>query len=141
MAKIVGVHRLALKPGVRGPDFEQFMRENVFPGLGIVIQVDKTISHAFTLGDWRRTEHFLLRSNQDEKDGNYLWMIVANVADDKVQTEEARHAVGREAEEKAQEFFDLGSNQESIAAVKLSPFATRTSFATFIEMGHCRLGE
>ena len=140
MAKVVGVHRLALKQGVRGADFEEFMRKKVFPGLGIVIQVDKTISHEMTLADWLNTEHLLLRSNQDDKDGNYLWMIVAQVADDKVSTEEARHAVGQEAQAIAQEFFDLGSSQESIAAVKLRPFATRTSFATFLEMSNFKLG-
>lgn len=68
------------------------------------------------------------------------WMIVANVDDDKVSTEEARRAVGQEAQAIAQEFFDLGSSEESIAAVKLRPFATRTSFATFLEMGHFKLG-
>ena len=26
MAKVVGVHRLALKPGVNGAEFEEFMR-------------------------------------------------------------------------------------------------------------------
>jgi hypothetical protein len=56
-----------------------------------------------------------------------------------VSTEEGRLAVGREAQAKAEEFFDTGSNEESIAAVKLRPFATRTSFATFIELGHSKL--
>jgi hypothetical protein len=140
MAKVVGVHRLALKPGVNGAEFEEFMRTTVFPGLGIVVHVDKTISHGFTLADWGDAEHLLLRSNQDDKDGNYLWMIVAQVADDKVSTEEGRRAMGQEAQAIAQEFFDLGSREDTIAAVKLRPFATRTSFATFIELGRFKLG-
>jgi hypothetical protein len=134
---VVGIHRLALKPGVKAADFEDLMRKKVFPGL--VIQVDKTISHGFTLAGWGLAENFLLRNTQDDKDGNYLWMIMAHVPDDKVSTEEGRLAVGREAQAKAQEFFDTGSDEESIAAVKLRPFATRTSFATFIELGHSKL--
>jgi hypothetical protein len=139
MAKVVGIHRLALKPGVKAADFEDLMRKKVFPGLGVVIQVDKSISHGFTLAGWGLAENFLLRNTQDDKGGNYLWMIMAHVPDDKVSTEEGRLAVGREAEAKAQEFFDTGSNEESIAAVKLRPFATRTSFATFVELGHSKL--
>jgi hypothetical protein len=46
-----------------------------------------------------------------------------------------RSAIGRA--KKAEEFFDLGGNNpELIAAVKLKPFATRTSFESFLEMGH-----
>ena len=135
MAKIVGVHRLALKPDVKEADFEEFMRSELFPGLRNVFQVDKTISHGFTKADWGSSEHLLLRSTQDDKDGNYLWMITAKVDDAKVATDEARQAVIREAEDKVQEFFDLGSTEESIAAVKLRPFATRTSVATYLERG------
>ena len=81
------------------------------------------------------SEHLLLRSTQDDKDGNYLWMITAKVDDAKVATDEARQAVIREAEDKVQEFFDLGSTEESIAGVKLRPFATHTSVATYLERG------
>jgi hypothetical protein len=77
----------------------------------------------------------LLRGTQDDKDGNYLWMITAKVDDAKVATDEARQAVIREAEATVEEFFDLGSTEESIAAVKLRPFATRTSVATYLEKG------
>lgn len=139
MAKVIGVHRLSLKPGVKGADFEELMRKKVFPGLGVVIHADKTISHGFTRAGWGHAEHVLLRSSQDDKDGNYVWMIVAQIADDKVITEEDRLAVGKEAQAKAQEFFDLGEGEESIAAVKIRPFATRTSFATFLEIGHFKL--
>jgi hypothetical protein len=79
MAKVVGIHRLALKPGVKAADFEDLMRKKVFPGLGVVIQVDKTISHGFTLAGWGNAENFLLRNTQDDKDDNYLWMIMAHV--------------------------------------------------------------
>jgi hypothetical protein len=137
MAKVIGVHRLALNQGVSDADFEEFMQKEVFPGLQVVIQVDKTISHEFTLADWRDAQHLLLRSDHDDKDGNYLWVIVAEVADEG--TAEARVAVGQEAQAKAQEFFDLGSNEKSIAAMKLKPFATRTSFTTFFEVGRLKL--
>lgn len=138
MAKVIGIHKLALKPGVKGADFEEVMRKKVFPGLGVVFQVDKTISHGFTLANWADAEHLLLHSSEDDKDGNYLWMIVAQVPDDKVGTEDGRLAVGKEAQAKAQEFFDLGTNEDTIAAVKLRPFATRPSLATFLEVGHLR---
>ena len=51
-----------------------------------------------------------------------------------VRTEEGRRAVDQEAQSKAEEFFDTGEGADSIAAVKLEPFATRTSFATFLEV-------
>jgi hypothetical protein len=140
MAKVVAVHRLALKKGVEGPIFEQFMQKELFPGLRVVIQVEKTISHGFTLADWATAEHLLLRSNQDDRDGNYSWMIVAQVDDEKMRSEEARAAIAAEVQAIAQEFFDLGTTQSSIAAVKLSPFATRTSFVTYLEVGQFQFG-
>jgi hypothetical protein len=133
MAKVVGVHRLALKPGVEARDFEEFVRKEIFPGLHVVIQVDKTISHHFTAAAWLASRHMLLRNTGDDADGNYLWVIVADVDDDKVSTPEGRAMVGKEAQATAQEFFDTGSNEASVAAVKLTPFATRTSFETFLE--------
>src|SRR5882724_5758940 len=33
--KVVGVHRFALKPGVKAADFEEFMRMQGVPGLGL----------------------------------------------------------------------------------------------------------
>ena len=33
MAKVVGIHRFALKPGVKGADFEHLMNTKVFSGL------------------------------------------------------------------------------------------------------------
>jgi hypothetical protein len=72
MAKVVGVHRLALKPGVEAADFEEFVRKEIFPGLHVVIQVDKTISHNFTAAAWSASRHMLLRNTGDDADGNYL---------------------------------------------------------------------
>ena len=135
MAKVIGIHTLSLKPGVNAAEFEHFVLKDVFPGLEVVVQVDKTISHGFTLAGWGSATHSLLRSSQND----YLWMIVAEVAGEKVKTEEDRSAVEKEAQSKAEEFFDLGSDDSSIAAVKLRPFATRTSFSTSLEIGHFTL--
>jgi hypothetical protein len=140
MAKVIGIHRLALKPGVKAADFEEVMQKKVFTGLGVVIQVDKTISHGFTMAGWGHSEHSLMRSSEDHPDGNYLWLIEAQVPNEKVSTEEGRAAAGREAEAKAQNFFEVGTDEPSIAAVKIAPFATRTSFTTFLEVGHKKLG-
>lgn len=138
MAKVIGIHKFALNPGIPEADFEDFMRKKVFPELGVVFQVDKMISHGFTLANWSSAEHLLLRSSQDDKEGSHLWMIVAQVPDEKIGTEDGRLAAGKEAQAKAQEFFDLGTSQESIAAVKIGPFATRISFSTFVEVGHLK---
>jgi hypothetical protein len=136
MAKVVGIHRFTLKPGVKGADFEHLMNTKVFSGLGMVIQLDKTITHDFTLAGWGSSEHTLLRSGGDDADGTYLWMIVAPIANDKVSTEEGRVAAGREAQAKAANFFEVGRDEPSIAAIKIAPFATRTSLTTFVEVGH-----
>jgi hypothetical protein len=135
MAKVIGIHRFVLKAGVKGADFEKFMREKVLSDFGIVFQIDKRISHDFTRAAWANAEHILFRSNQDGKDREYVWMIMANAADEKVHTEEARHAVAEEAQDIAQEFFDLGGRERNdIAAVKLRPWATHLSFESFLEM-------
>jgi hypothetical protein len=131
MAKVIGIHTLSLKLGVNAAEFENFVLKDLFPGLGVVVQVDKTISHGFTLAGWGSATHSLLRNGQND----YLWMIVAEVPGEKVNTEEGRAAVEKEAESKAEEFFDLGTDDESIAAEKLKPFATRTSFSTSLEIG------
>jgi hypothetical protein len=49
MAKVIGIHTLSLNPGVNAAEFEPLVLKDVFPGLGVVVQVDKTISHSFTL--------------------------------------------------------------------------------------------
>jgi hypothetical protein len=134
MGKVVGVHRLALKPGVEAANFEEFVRKEVFPGLGVVIHgADKSFSHGLTAAHWLASRHMLLRNTGDDAGGNYLWVIVADVDDEQVSTPEGRAAVGKEVQAKAQEFFDSGSGLASIASVKLTPFATRTSFETFLE--------
>lgn len=140
MPKVVGVHTLALKPGVSGADFEQFMQEQVFTtGIGMVINLDKKISHGFTLADWAGANHLLLRNSQDDRKENYSWMILADVPDEHVSTAEGRLAVQNEALNIAEEFFSRGLTTDPSAAVKIKPFASRTSFAAFLEVGRSPL--
>ena len=72
MAKVIGIHRLALKPGVTAAEFEEFVANKVFPGLGVVIHADKTISHGITIADWLRSQHRPFRPHPDAEDRNYL---------------------------------------------------------------------
>ena len=95
MAKVIGIHRFALKPGMNGADFEGVMNEKVFTGLNLVIQLDKTITHDFTMAGWAHSEHSLMRSTEHQADGDYLWLIEAHVPNEKVSTEEGRLAAGR----------------------------------------------
>ena len=136
MAKVIGIHRLALKPGANGSDFEEIMHKKVLPGVGATIHLNKMITHGFTMAAWDDSEHRLMRSSQSDADGDYLWLIEAQIPDEKVSTEEGRLAAGREAQAIAQDFFEVGRNEQSIAAVQIAPFATRTSFATFLEVGN-----
>jgi hypothetical protein len=140
MAKVIGIHRLVLKPGVNGADFEEVMKEKVFTGLGVVIQLDKTITHGLTMADWAHSEHSLMLITEHETDADYVWLIEAQVPDEKVSTEEGRLAAGREAQAKIENFFEVGSGEQSIASLKIAPFATRTSFATFLEVAQRKLG-
>jgi hypothetical protein len=76
----------------------------------------------------------LLRSaTQTDSNATYLWMITAPVEESELSTPERRRAVEDEAHHIAQEFFDTGSSEETIASVKLKPFATRVSLETYIE--------
>jgi hypothetical protein len=68
-AKVIEVHRLAVKPGVKG--VEQFMRREDFSGT--LIQADQTISQST----------FSSAATETRRMAKYLWMIVANVAGDK----------------------------------------------------------
>jgi hypothetical protein len=140
MAKVIGIHRLALKPGVNGADFEEVMKKKVFTGLGIVIQLDKTITHDFTMASWGHSEHSLMRSTEHDADGDYLWLIEAQVPNEKVSTEAGRLAAGREAHAKVANFFEVGTDEQSIASVKIAPLATRTSVTTFLEVERRKLG-
>ena len=76
MAKVIGIHRLALKPGVNGADFEEVMKKKVFTGLDLVIQLDKTITHDFTMAGWGHSEHSLMRST--EHNGSQIVVSVLN---------------------------------------------------------------
>jgi len=110
LPKVIAIHRLTLNDGVDPGAFEQFVRSDVFPGLSVVFQVDKTLSHGLTKIDWLSSEHLLLRPGpQTDSGATYLWMISAPVADAQLSTVEGRRAVEEEALDKAQSFFDLGS--------------------------------
>ena len=65
MARVIGIHRFALKPGVKGADFEEVMNKKVFTDLGGVIQLDKMITHGFTMAGWGHSEHSLLLSTRE----------------------------------------------------------------------------
>ena len=133
MPKVIAIHRLTLNDGVDPGAFEQFVRSDVFPGLSVVFQVDKTLSHGLTKIDWLSSEHLLLRPGpQTDSGATYLWMISAPVADAQVSTVEGRRAVEEEALEKAQGFFELGSIEDTVASVKLKPFAAWVSVQTYI---------
>jgi hypothetical protein len=134
MVRIVGFHRFALKPGVDASTFEKFVREDVFPGLGIVFAVDKTITHEFTLANWLNVQHVLLRTSQGGAAGDYLWLITTNVDDEKLTTQEGRFAVDAEAQDKVDEFYTLGHVPSDIAKRKLEPFVMRTSSGAFLEV-------
>jgi len=134
MPRVIAIHRLTLNPGVDPAAFEQFVQSEVFPGLRVVIQVDKTISHGFTKINWLDSEHLLLRPGpQTDSNATYLWMITAPVDEDELSTEDGRHAVEQEAIDKSQNFVELGSAEDTVASVKLKPFATWVSLQTYIE--------
>lgn len=60
-------------------------------------------------------------------------MIVAAVDDSELTTDKGWRAVQQEAMDNAQEFFDTGGSPDSVASVKLKPFASWVSLATYIE--------
>jgi hypothetical protein len=131
--KVIAIHRLTLNAGVDPAVFEQSVQTEVFPGLSIVFQVDKTLSHGFTKIDWLSSEHLLLRPGaQTDSNATYLWMISAPVDEAELSTEEGRRAVEEEAVAKAQNFFELGSTEDTVASVKLKPFAAWVSLQTYI---------
>jgi hypothetical protein len=134
MSRIVAIHRLELGSGVDRAAFEEFVRGDVFPGLSIVIHVNKMISHGFTKIRWMEGEHVLLRPQPSpDTGGTYLWMITAPVDESELDDADKRQAVESELRSIAEQFYDLGSTLESTAAHKLKPFATRTSLETYLE--------
>ena len=135
MARIVGCHRLALKPGVDAAKFEAAMKTDVFPGVGIVAQANKAISHGFTKGHWLSARHDLLRSG-DAAAPSYVWLISATCDADAVAMPDGRAAVEKEACEIIDEFLTLGSNEASIASVKIAPFAERQGSESWVELSH-----
>lgn len=134
MTRAIAIHRLELKPGTDPLKFEELVRSDVFPGLSIVPQVDKMISHEFTKISWLASEHVLIRgANQTAGDRTYLWIITAPVDDSELATDDGMRAVESELAEIGDEFFSLGSTKATIAAQKMAPFATRSSLDTYLE--------
>lgn len=135
MTRAIVIHRLELKPGADPATFEELVRSDIFPGLQIVPSVDKMISHDFTKISWMAGEHMLVRG-AEQAAGNrvYLWIITAPVDDSELTTDDGRRAVESELAEIGDEFFSLGSTQETVAAQKMAPFATRSSFDTYLEV-------
>jgi hypothetical protein len=135
MTQAIAIHRLELKPGTDPLKFEELVRSDVFPGLHIVPQVNKMISHAFTKISWLASEHMLVRAaKQADGNGTYLWIITAPVDDSELATDDGMRAVESELAEIGDEFFSLGSTPETIASHKMAPFATRSSLETYLEV-------
>jgi hypothetical protein len=134
MTRAIVIHRLELKPGTDPMTFEELVRSDVFPGLHIVPQVDKTISHEFTKISWLASEHVLVRGAEAAGKRTYLWIITAPVDDSELATDDGMRAVESELAEIGDEFFSLGSTQETIASHKMAPFATRSSLDTYLEV-------
>jgi hypothetical protein len=58
MAKVFGMHVVALKPGVKAEDFEKFVTEEVYP-----------------LPWFEGIENYLLKGDRGDREGKYLWVI------------------------------------------------------------------
>jgi hypothetical protein len=135
MPKVVAIHRLQLKSGVDQAAFEKLVREDVFPGLAVVFQLNKKITHGFTAIRWLESEHVLLRGQPGPGTGaGYLWMISAPIDESEADTAGKRRAVESELQSIAEQFYDSGTTLESIAAHKLKPFATRAALETYLEV-------
>ena len=99
MAKVFGMHMVALKPGVKAEDFEKFVKEEVYPTLEL-----------------EGVESYLLKGDRGDREGKYLWVM-------EVESVEARDRLfpsPGESSEEVRQFF------ESYAAVsdKWGTFAT-----------------
>jgi len=57
MAKVFGMHMIALRPGVKAEDFEKFVMEEVYP--------------TSTIEGWK---NYLLKGDRGDREGKYLWM-------------------------------------------------------------------
>jgi hypothetical protein len=58
MAKVLGMHMFALKPGVKAEDFEKFVTEEVYP-----------------LPWPEGLEDYLLKGDRGDREGRYLWVM------------------------------------------------------------------
>ena len=139
VTRAIAIHRLELKPGTDPAKFEELVRSEVFPGLGIVFQLNKMMSHDFTKISWVEGENVLTRdTGQTAGSRVYLWTITAPVDDSRLATDEGRQAVESELAKIGDSFFSMGMDTEgsieTSAAHKLTPFATRSSFDTYLEV-------
>ena len=98
MAKVFGMHMIALKPGVKAEDFERFVVEEVYPA---------------NIEGWN---FYLLKGDRGDREGKYLWMIEV----ESVETRNRFFPSPGEMSEEAQQYF------EAQAAVfeKWATFAT-----------------
>lgn len=58
MAKVFGMHMIALLPGVKAEDFEKFVAEEVYP-----------------IPSFEGVEFYLLKGDRGDRDGKYLWVM------------------------------------------------------------------
>lgn len=111
MAKVMGMHKVELKPGVDGKEFEQFIRNEVSPFYNRVSG---------------QTVH-LLKGDQGERDGKYLVLI-------EIDSPERRDEIypppeGRYAEDIQQMLGDAGAIWDRLASmVEEFPDATYTDY-------------
>lgn len=134
MARVIGIHRFALKPGVKSADFETIMRERVLKDFTAVFHFDRRLSHGFTRARWGSARHLLFQSNEPGKEAEYIWLMEADVDDDKVATDEDREKTRKESDFIAKEYYDLtGVILPGRASTVLAPFATHLSAESFLD--------
>lgn len=84
MAKVFGMHMIALRPGVKAEDFEKFVIEEIYP-----------------VPNFEGFNNYLLKGDRGDREGKYLWVI-------EIESVEARDKIfpaPGELSEEAQQFF------------------------------------
>jgi hypothetical protein len=84
MAKVFGIHMVALKPRVKAEDFEKFVTEEVYP-----------------LPWFEGIESYLLKGDRGDREGKYLWVFEI----ESVETRDRYFPSPGKASEEAQQFF------------------------------------
>ncbi len=99
MSKVFGIHMIALKPGVKGEDFEKFVTEEIYP-----------------LPETEGWKGYLLKGDRGDREGRYLWMW-------EVESIEARDRGSPTPGEMSEESQQLLASHAAVLE-KLSTFAT-----------------